>query len=116
MKIDDVLVGDLINIMIGDIRPSNIILIEGNRIKMDLISLTGESDSLRKESYEKYVFIKNENKISKIPSTLILSGTNCVKGTECSIFLAVCDHSQKGIIRITEYNEQENTQKLLEKK
>ena len=61
MKSDDILVGDLINIMVGDILPSDLILIEGNGIKMDESSLTGESDSLKKESYEVCVKLKNEN-------------------------------------------------------
>ena len=116
MKSDDILVGDLINIMIGDIMPSDIILIEGNGIKMDESSLTGESDSLRKEPYEKCVLIKNQNNTSKVPSPLMLSGTNCVEGTGYGIVLAVGDHSQKGIIRRTVDNAQENSQTPLEKK
>ena len=116
MKSDDILVGDLINIMVGDIMPSDIMLIEGNGIKMDESSLTGESDSLRKESYEKCVQIKNENSGSKVPSPLMLSGTNCVEGTGYGIVLAVGDHSQKGIIRRTVDNAQENSQTPLEKK
>ena len=116
MKSDDILVGDLINIMVGDIMPSDIMLIEGNGIKMDESSLTGESDSLKKESYEKCVFMKNENASSKIPSPLMLSGTNCVEGTGYGIVLAVGDHCQKGIIRRTVDNAQENSQTPLEKK
>ena len=116
MKSDDILVGDLINIMVGDIMPSDIILIEGNGIKMDESSLTGESDSLRKEPYEKCVLIKNENSSSKVPSPLMLSGTNCVEGTGFGIVLAVGDHCQKGIIRRTVDNAQENSQTPLEKK
>ena len=116
MKSDDILVGDLINIMVGDIMPSDILLIEGNGIKMDESSLTGESDSLRKESYEKCILIKNENNASKVPSPLMLSGTNCVEGTGYGIVLAVGDHSQKGIIRRTVDNAQENSQTPLEKK
>ena len=116
MKSDDILVGDLINIMVGDIMPSDIILIEGNGIKMDESSLTGESDTLRKEPYEKCVNIKNENSSSKVPSPLMLSGTNCVEGTGFGIVLAVGDHCQKGIIRRTVDNAQENSQTPLEKK
>ena len=116
MKSDDILVGDLINIMVGDIMPSDIILIEGNGIKMDESSLTGESDSLRKESYEKCIILKNEKSFSKLPSPLMLSGTNCVEGTGYGIVLAVGDHSQKGIIRRTVDNAQENSQTPLEKK
>ena len=116
MKSDDILVGDLINIMVGDIMPSDIILIEGNGIKMDESSLTGESDSLRKESYEKCMNMKNENNSSKVPSPLMLSGTNCVEGTGYGIVLAVGDHCQKGIIRRTVDNAQEASQTPLEKK
>ena len=97
MKSDDILVGDLINIMVGDILPSDLILIEGNGIKMDESSLTGESDT-------------------KIPSPLMLSGTNCVEGTGLAIVLAVGDHSQKGIIRRTVDNAQETSQTPLEMK
>ena len=116
MKSDDILVGDLINIMVGDILPSDIILIEGNGIKMDESSLTGESDSLRKEPYEKCLNLKNENSGSKLPSPLMLSGTNCVEGTGAGIVLAVGEHSQKGIIRRTVDNAQETSQTPLEKK
>ena len=117
MKSDDILVGDLINIMVGDIMPSDILLIEGNGIKMDESSLTGESDSLRKEPYEKCILMKNQNNnFSKVPSPLMLSGTNCVEGTGYGIVLAVGDHSQKGIIRRTVDNAQENSQTPLEKK
>ena len=116
MKSDDILVGDLINIMVGDILPSDMILIEGNGIKMDESSLTGESDTLRKESYEKCVLMQSENNSSKIPSPLMLSGTNCVEGTGLAIVLAVGDHSQKGIIRRTVDNAQETSQTPLEAK
>ena len=83
---------------------------------MDESSLTGESDSLRKEPYEKCILMKNENSSSKVPSPLMLSGTNCVEGTGYGIVLAVGDHSQKGIIRRTVDNAQENSQTPLEKK
>ena len=45
---DDLLVGDLIKIYCGDILPADILLIEGNNIKIDESSLTGESDELKK--------------------------------------------------------------------
>ena len=116
MKSDDILVGDLINIMIGDILPADMILIEGNGIKMDESSLTGESDSLRKEPYEKCASMQDENNSSKLPSPLMLSGTNCIEGTGLAIVLAVGDHSQKGIIRRTVDNAQENSRTPLEEK
>ena len=87
---DDLLVGDLINIMIGDIMPADLLLVEGNGIKMDESALTGESDTLKKDVYEKCVEVinkinVNENKADKAssvkpPSPFLLSGTSCVEG------------------------------------
>ena len=111
---DDLLVGDLIHIMIGDIMPADLLLVDGNGIKMDESSLTGESENLNKEIYEKCIEKKNKNK--KPPSPLLLSGTNCVEGTGSAIVIAVGDHSQKGIIRRTVDNAQENSQTPLEQK
>ena len=48
---DDLLVGDLIMVNYGDILPADMILIEGNGIKMDERALTGESDAMKKEFY-----------------------------------------------------------------
>ncbi len=110
---DDLLVGDLIHIMIGDIMPADLLLIDGNGIKMDESSLTGESETLKKEIFEKCVAKINKN---NPPSPLLLSGTNCVEGTGTAIVIAVGDHSQKGIIKRTVDNAQENSQTPLEVK
>ena len=47
---DDILVGDLINMMVGDIMPADMLLVEGNGIKMDESALTGESDTMKKRT------------------------------------------------------------------
>ena len=119
MKSDDILVGDLIHIIVGDILPADLILIEGNGIKMDESSLTGESENVKKEIYENcenYLLNDNKNNKSKLPSPLMLSGTNCIEGSGLAIVLAVGEHSQKGIIKRTVDNAQENNQTPLEKK
>ncbi len=113
---DDILVGDLINIVIGDILPADLLLIEGNGIKLDESSLTGESEYLKKETFEKCREMRDSGKYDKIPSPLMLSGSNCVEGTGIAIVLAVGDHSQKGIIRRTVDNAQENNKTPLEQK
>ena len=112
---DDLLVGDLIMINYGDIMAADVLLIEGNGIKMDESALTGESDAMKKEKYEKCnELLKNGE--TKLPSPLILSGTNCVEGSGKGIVIAVGDHSQKGIIRRTVDNAQEDSQTPLESK
>ena len=113
---DEILVGDLINIMIGDILPADLLLIEGSGIKLDESSLTGESEALRKETYDKCREIIERNKGQKVPSPLMLSGSNCIEGSGYAIVLAVGDHSQKGIIRRTVDNAQENNKTPLQEK
>ena len=95
---DDILVGDLIMVNYGDSMAADLLLIEGNGIKMDESALTGESDAMKKEPYHKCKELQ-DNGETKLPSPLILSGTNCIEGSGRAIVLAVGDHSQKGIIR-----------------
>ncbi len=109
---DDLLVGDIIYINYGDILPADMILVEGNGIKMDESSLTGESDTVKKEIYDKCIEEKENGK--KPHSMLMLSGTNCVEGSGKAIVIAVGDHSQKGIIRRTVDNAQEDSKTPLE--
>ena len=112
---DDILVGDLIMINYGEIMPADILLIEGNGIKMDESALTGESDAMKKEKLEKCIELLNKGEEgNKLPSPLILSGTNCIEGSGKGIVIAVGEHSQKGIIRRTVDNAQENSKTPLE--
>ena len=116
IKSDDILVGDLIHVQVGDILPADLILVEGSGVQIDESSLTGESKPLKKETYEKCQEIIDNKKINKVPSPLMLSGTNCVEGTGYAVVLAVGDHSQKGIIKRTIDNAQENNRTPLELK
>ena len=113
---DDLLVGDLVFIMVGDILPADLLLVDGNGIKMDESALTGESDALKKEVYDKCIESLKNVKNTKPPSPLMLSGTFCIEGTGSAIVIAVGDHSQKGIIRRTVDNAQENAKTPLEEK
>ena len=112
---DDLLVGDLIMVNYGDIMAADVLLIEGNGIKMDESALTGESDAMKKEKFDKCnELLKSGEK--KLPSPLILSGTNCIEGSGKGIVIAVGEHSQKGIIRRTVDNAQEDSKTPLELK
>lgn len=112
---DDLLVGDLLMVNYGEIIPADILLVEGNGIKMDESALTGESDAMRKENFGNCMAKKMKGE-SKLPSHLILSGTNCVEGSGKAIIIAVGDHSQKGIIRRTVDNAQQDAKTPLEEK
>ena len=112
---DDILVGDLITINYGEILPADMILVEGNGVKIDESSLTGESDSVSKKPYEK-CREEMEAGNNKPSSMILLSGTNVIEGTGKAIVLAVGNHSQKGIIRGTIENAQEDNKTPLENK
>ena len=60
MLADDLLVGDLIKVKYGEILPADMMLVEGNAIKIDESSLTGESDPQKK------MFMKNARKKREI--------------------------------------------------
>ena len=109
---DDLLVGDLISVSYGDVVTADLILVEGNGIKMDESALTGESDAMKKEPFQKCLELKKRGE--KVPSPIILSGTHCIEGSGKGIVLAVGDHSQKGIIKRTVSNAQEKSKTPLE--
>ena len=112
---DDILVGDLIMVNYGDIMAADLLLVEGNGVKMDESALTGESDPMKKEPFQKCIELKEKGE-RKLPSPLILSGTNCIEGSGKAIVLAVGEHSQKGIIRRTIDNAKEKSRTPLEEK
>ena len=112
---DDILVGDLIMVNYGDIMAADLLLVEGNGIKMDESALTGESDAMKKEPCAKCLDLQRQGE-RRLPSPLILSGTNCIEGSGKAIVLAVGEHSQKGIIRRTIDNAQEKSKTPLEEK
>ena len=110
---DEILVGDLIKINYGEILPADMLMVEGNGIKIDESSLTGESNAVSKKPYEK---CKEEYEAGiKNPSSMILlSGTNVIEGAGAAIAIAIGPHSQKGIIRGTIENAQEDNKTPLE--
>ena len=110
---DDILVGDLIKINYGEILPADILMVEGNGIKIDESSLTGESDAMNKKPYEKCKE-ELEQGNSKPSSNILLSGTNVIEGAGAGIVIAIGEHSQKGIIRGTIDNAQEDNKTPLE--
>ena len=110
---DDLLVGDLVKIYSGDILPADMVLIEGNNIKIDESSLTGESTSVKKNNYK--ICLEEINSGIKNPSSnILLCGTNVIEGNGTGIVIAIGEYSQKGIIRGTIDNAQEDNKTPLE--
>ena len=95
LKAEELLVGDILLITMGEIMPADLLLIEGNEIKIDESSLTGESKPVTKETYENCIMNETKKNISPI----ILSGTDCIGGNGKAMVIAVGERSTKGKIR-----------------
>ena len=71
------------------------LLVEGNGIKIDESALTGESNAVKKNSYEQCLD-EMETGERNPSSMILLSGTNVIEGTGKCIAIAIGEHSQKG--------------------
>ena len=112
IKSEDLLVGDIIFISMGDTIPADLLIIESNGIKIDETNLTGESRPVSKEPFE--LCIKNNSK--KNVSPIILSGTDCVEGNGKAIVIGVGERSTKGKIqRMVDNSKDEKSTPLEEK-
>uniref|UniRef100_A0A8C8SHU5 Calcium-transporting ATPase n=1 Tax=Pelusios castaneus TaxID=367368 RepID=A0A8C8SHU5_9SAUR len=83
IPINDIVVGDIVHIKYGDILPADGVLLQGNDLRMDESSLTGESDHVKKT-------------LSGDP--MLLSGTHVLEGSGRMVITAVGVNSQTGII------------------
>ncbi|KAJ8258696.1 hypothetical protein COCON_G00177080 [Conger conger] len=83
IPVAELVVGDIAQIKYGDLLPADGILIQGNDLKIDESSLTGESDQVKKS-------------LEKDP--MLLSGTHVMEGSGRMVVSAVGLNSQTGII------------------
>ncbi|XP_042307085.1 plasma membrane calcium-transporting ATPase 3 isoform X3 [Sceloporus undulatus] len=83
IPVAELVVGDIAQIKYGDLLPADGVLIQGNDLKIDESSLTGESDHVRKS-------------VEKDP--MLLSGTHVMEGSGRMVITAVGVNSQTGII------------------
>uniref|UniRef100_A0A8C7YSK3 P-type Ca(2+) transporter n=1 Tax=Oryzias sinensis TaxID=183150 RepID=A0A8C7YSK3_9TELE len=83
IKVSEIVVGDIAQVKYGDLLPADGVLIQGNDLKIDESSLTGESDHVKKS-------------LDKDP--MLLSGTHVMEGSGKMVVTAVGVNSQTGII------------------
>nr|XP_020652642.1 plasma membrane calcium-transporting ATPase 4 isoform X4 [Pogona vitticeps] len=83
IPVAEIVVGDIAQIKYGDLLPADGILLQGNDLKIDESSLTGESDHVKKS-------------LDKDP--MLLSGTHVMEGSGRMVVTAVGINSQTGII------------------
>uniref|UniRef100_A0A665VZ95 Calcium-transporting ATPase n=1 Tax=Echeneis naucrates TaxID=173247 RepID=A0A665VZ95_ECHNA len=83
IPVAEIVVGDIAQVKYGDLLPADGVLIQGNDLKIDESSLTGESDHVKKTQ-------------EKDP--MLLSGTHVMEGSGKMVVTAVGVNSQTGII------------------
>ena len=109
---EDLLVGDVICISLGDVIPADLLVLESNGLKIDESSLTGESNSVSKETYEDCILNPHKKNLSPI----ILAGTDCIEGNGKALVIAVGEKSTKGKIqRMVDNSKDEKSTPLEEK-
>ncbi|XP_017915418.1 PREDICTED: plasma membrane calcium-transporting ATPase 4 [Capra hircus] len=100
LPVAEIVVGDIAQIKYGDLLPADGILIQGNDLKIDESSLTGESDHVKKS-------------LERDP--MLLSGTHVMEGSGQMVVTAVGISSQTGIIftlsGASEWEEEEKKKK-----
>ncbi|PIO62861.1 e1-E2 ATPase, partial [Teladorsagia circumcincta] len=83
VPVSDLVVGDIARVKYGDLLPADGFLLQGNDLKIDESSLTGESDHIKKT-------------VESDP--VLLSGTYAMEGSGKMVLTAVGVNSQTGII------------------
>uniref|UniRef100_A0A669BT43 Calcium-transporting ATPase n=1 Tax=Oreochromis niloticus TaxID=8128 RepID=A0A669BT43_ORENI len=83
IPVAEIVVGDIAQVKYGDLLPADGVFIQGNDLKIDESSLTGESDHVKKT-------------LEKDP--MLLSGTHVMEGSGKMVVTAVGVNSQTGII------------------
>lgn len=97
LPVAEIVVGDIAQVKYGDLLPADGILLQGNDLKIDESSLTGESDHVKKT-------------LDKDP--MLLSGTHVMEGSGRMVVTAVGINSQTGIIfTLLGANEEEDDEK-----
>ena len=119
IEVDELVVGDILKIFIGNIISVDGIIIEGE-VQIDESSLTGESDLVKKKTEAEIQRNKNDKKVI---TPIIFSGTSIKCGSGYMLVCAVGINSNQGkttnLIRNQESNEltplQEKLKALAEK-
>jgi len=100
---NDILVGDVLKFTSGKTISVDGILLNGHTVEMDESPLTGESNRMKKvifnEVLKEFEVLNSKNQsLDHLSSSLIFSGTKCVKGSGDMLVLRVGKNSEIGKI------------------
>lgn len=98
IKIDEVTIGDIICLTAGSMIPADIRIIEAKDLYISQSSLTGESNSVKKE-----INAKEENKVDNISDldTICFMGTNVISGSAKGVVIKIGDNTYFGKVAHT---------------
>ena len=123
---EEIMVGDIIKVELGMILPADGYLLEGNDIKIEEASLTGESDLIEKDTLEQVLKrIQSEIQENKgvepkgkhlVGSPLCFSGTEVAEGIGWYVALRIGPYSEKGKIQEQVRSEQTKSKAKKEEK
>ncbi len=116
---DELVVGDLVRIEPGRTIPADAMLIDGKDIEVDESAMSGESEKVKKMSYQECIqrlgmirarrVTESVIKPKEVPSPVLLSGTTVFKGTGKFLVIVVGRLSVSGKIKATLEEETEDT-------
>jgi calcium-translocating P-type ATPase len=114
IQIEELVVGDVLKIAIGNIIPVDGIMVEGE-VQIDESSLTGESDLVKKQN--EFEINKNKAKVQgKVITPVIFSGTSVKQGSGYMLVCAVGVNSHQGKTTLLMQNEGSNELTPLQEK
>lgn len=99
----DVLVGDIALLEPGEVVPCDGIFLRGHNVRCDESGATGESDAIRKASYEECIVERDRGHLSSKKDCFILSGSKVLEGVGEYVIIAVGTKSFNGRIMMGNY-------------
>ncbi|KAJ7773167.1 Ca-transporting ATPase, partial [Mycena metata] len=104
----EVVVGDIALLEPGEIVPCDGVFLSGHNVKCDESGATGESDAIRKRSYEECVALRGSNGVSNT-ACFIVSGSKVLEGVGTYVVVAVGTKSFNGRIMMALREESNST-------
>lgn len=95
MYVQDVLVGDIALLEPGEVVPCDGVFLRGHNVRCDESGATGESDAIRKASYQDCMGVVERGETSKT-DCFVISGSKVIEGVGVYVVIAVGPTSFNG--------------------
>ena len=99
----DVVVGDIALLEPGEVVPCDGVFLSGHNVKCDESGITGESDAIKKLSYEECVKGEESGNLPGHTDCFVVSGSKVLEGVGSYVVIAVGTKSFNGRIMMGEY-------------